>query len=288
MHGAPRLRTRDGIALRPGVVRRFVAVLSPARYAVYLEAFGDGSPQLIDGGALGEIAHDASSHCAVLDAELIDDFESTVARLATSGWIVALDCAPTCAGLNAFLVAVASGPIYGVSFRVDGEPVRLTPEEYDHAVVPLFVDVVRQLAPRLRALPCRVAIGLVRLMRGSGTSDQPDGFAAACGMHRRRLERYLARAGLASPAILAAAGRLIRAYGELADPSTSGTAIARRHGFGGLPSLQRQVLAASGLGLAELRAVPRTVIAQRISTRLCRTPQPSRRPECPPAISLRT
>ena len=130
--------------------------------------------------------------------------------------------------------------------------------------------ILGALAPKLVGVPLELARAVERAFRAPNSFHDVRDLAVAAGMTRRRVDRWLDRAGLASARMLVLAARLVRAYHFMRDPGRSLDDIWKKLGYGGSRLFARQVKAATGLTPSMLRdsVGPEEFVAQ-LSVRLC-------------------
>lgn len=155
---------------------------------------------------------------------------------------------------------------------VDDAPAELLRVLERQPGVALSDALLAQLAPRLDAMPERVARAITRVVHTpSAFRDVPD-MAAAAGISRRTLYRDCERANLASPRELIAAARVLRAYALLRDGgfAIEDTATALR--YSSPHHLAKAMRWACGATTARARAqVPPAAFVARLAARLMPT-----------------
>jgi len=131
--------------------------------------------------------------------------------------------------------------------------------------------VLASLARPLGTVPAELARAVERLFRVPQQFKDVNDLASAAAMHRRSLDRWLERAGLASARMLVLGARLLRAYFYMQDPGRSLDEVVERLGYGSSRLFARQVRAATGLTPTALRqSVPPDEFVALLTERLGR------------------
>lgn len=113
--------------------------------------------------------------------------------------------------------------------------------------------VLARLATPLSELPAPLARAIVRLFESPTSFGEVEDLAAAAGMTRRHVSRWLERVGLASPRTLVIAARMARAYHYMRDPGHLLEDVARKMGYGSQRLFIRQARELLGLTPTEIR-----------------------------------
>ncbi len=115
-----------------------------------------------------------------------------------------------------------------VLYRYDDEPSRfleLIERQPGHA---LTAALLERVTPRLSTLSPELASAVERLFRHPAAFRSAADLSTASGVSRRTLYREFARTGLASPRVLVAAARALRAYAYTRDPGQSVDDVAQK------------------------------------------------------------
>lgn len=149
--------------------------------------------------------------------------------------------------------AAASGITDCLVYRHDDSPQRLTELMAQVRDTSLILAMLDALKPELDQLsePWRDAVSDMyrRPMRYLVTND----LAAAVDTTRQTLHRRLHQAGLRSPRLLVASGRVLRATELLRDPSTTILRAAKQLGYHRAEHLTATVKLLTGIQTRELR-----------------------------------
>jgi AraC-like DNA-binding protein len=136
--------------------------------------------------------------------------------------------------------------------------------------------VLQRIGGSLARLPLPLARAITQLFRSPLGFDDVEDLAAAAGMTRRTLDRWLERVDLGSGKRLVAGARLLRAYHYMRDPGYELLDVVRKLGYSSPRVFARQVRAATGLTPSVLRDVlqPEEFIMQLTALMLDRSVRP--------------
>lgn len=127
---------------------------------------------------------------------------------------------------------------------------------------------VHRLDERLVLVPAPLASAVRRLFVDFSTVPDLDALAMSCYMNRRSVDRWLQRAGLASPKQFLGAARLIRAHEVLACGEMNLARAATRAGFSSVRSLACHTRALLDAPASALRALCVDELYERVAWRL--------------------
>lgn len=131
--------------------------------------------------------------------------------------------------------------------------------------------VLRGMEPRLDGAPQLLRRAIGQLFDAPHAFHGVEDLAAAAGMTRRNLDRWLDRVGLASARTLILGARLTRAMHYMRDPGYLLDDITRKLGYASPRLFARQVRAATGLTPTMLREhVEPEKFMEQLTARLCR------------------
>jgi AraC-like DNA-binding protein len=243
---------------------RYVAALDAAHFLATLET------------------HDIG--VAILDPERLSAIEPAqrgrlLDRLGTDGWTVLYDVAQTAEGFRALLSAAKARCPLDVILRPRsgelGPPSGDAPERVQHMLAlgaseNLGMQIVRHLAEHFSSLSWELGAVLVGILLGKIHPAQAADIARLSGRSKSSIQRELSEAGLVGASHFVVAARVVRALPNLRDPDVTLITIARKHGFGGRPTVHREVDAAAGLDVDAIRscALPLHDIVYRTANRL--------------------
>lgn len=106
--------------------------------------------------------------------------------------------------------------------------------------------VAMRIAAKLQGLRTKLRQRTIGLFAELPIPADVSAFAESAETSESTLREQFRTAGLASPKCVLVAARLSRMYTDLADPDHSLEAIADRHGFGSLRTLERNLRSATG------------------------------------------
>jgi len=132
--------------------------------------------------------------------------------------------------------------------------------------------VLHYLEPALATASAQVRTAVRDLFYSPSRYRSVDDLAAAASMPRRSLYRNLESLGLASPRLLIAASRVVRAIGLLRDPERTLGDVARSLGYSKSDHLADIVALLTGLRVRDARRADVAALAPVIGARLVATP----------------
>lgn len=199
----------------------------------------------------------------------IDEVRVLLGRYPTLPVVVYTSLTPE--SLKATVELAKHGVRHVVLRGFDDEPRRLR-ELIERLPAHRFSDIVLQgLAPNLERAPELLRRAIARLFEAPHAFQGVEDLAAAAGMTRRNLDRWLDRLGLASARMLLLGARLTRAMFYMRDPGYLLDDIIRKVGYASPRLFARQVRAATGLTPSMLRQhVEPEKFMEQLAARLCR------------------
>lgn len=159
-------------------------------------------------------------------------------------------------------IARSSGIRHVIVRGVDDAPSRLRAVLTDLAGEPWLSALLPFVAARVAGTPARIERAVLRLFRVPHEIHDVAGLARDAGMHRRPVERWLARAGIMSAKRLVVSARVERGHHLLRHSRVDVGGVARRLGYPSVRLFARQVRFAVGHSPSSLRrAAPDEIVA---------------------------
>ncbi len=163
------------------------------------------------------------------------------------------------AGIRALVLAGYDDQPDRLCALVDAQPSLLFSQQF-----------LARLDGALRRLPRPLAHAVTWLFRTPHDVHSTTHLARAVGMEPRSVERWTRRVGLATPSLLVAVARVVRACYFLRASTVSMFDAAQRVGYRTPRSLTIRLLATTGLSLRRVRRVPTRELFDRVERHLRR------------------
>lgn len=114
--------------------------------------------------------------------------------------------------------------------------------------------LLRALAPQIAALPPGLRRGMGNISDQGHRIDSVERLATLCGVNRGTLFRHFKHAGITSASGFVTGLTFLRNYDALVDASLRMLDVARAVGLSSERSLQRRIVAVTGLSIRDIRA----------------------------------